>query len=1037
MTQSLNEQSLISNTQINVDESKINLTYAITNARSLRPKLESMYAAFENLDLDFLIVTETWLTRGPDLDELVRDAEHGHGLSVLTRCRPKTSSRNPGGGVAVIVRKRTIKASYVKCNHGGYELLTVKLKIVDNSRPVYVIAAYIPPRTRLSTVPEINRVINDIILKVKNETQNPYIILAGDINKFNINDAYADYNDMEELDTPPTRGPERLDIAVTNMRTETKLTRTRDPLCNDNGIESDHGLLVVGCSLKHVHQFTKIKYTTKEFSQENKDLFNEEFAKVDWLAVANGSNNVDDLTKKTQDIITDLDERCFPTTSRTRKSTDPPWITDSIKRAVRRRKRAYGKNYKRTADWKKLKRETDRMIADGKKKFYDAETDKLSAAGSSKIPFKILKDITEAERPAPWSVSHMRPNKTDTEIAEELADFFIEITSNYEPISRIPSTFPAPFPKLMPHEVAESIRKLKKPKSMIRGDIHPSLVNKNADLLAVTACKIFNLALTNKQWPAPWREETQTIIPKEQSPDTFDQLRNLSCTNMLSKLLETYVLERLKSEIHLSLNQFGGVKGSGSNHFLTHMWHQIMKGLSGGQNVVSLVSVDLSKAFNRMDHQVCLDGLARRGASSDTLQMVAAFLTGRSMKVKVGQVFSEARQVNGGAPQGTKMGNLLFSITIEDLEKRNSDLSAQIAPEVDLIGGEDRDQDEEDNDIFGMRRMAREMSCGPITRFNSGVIASTPAKHRTADGVLRYDDISGRTNNSLASDLHLTNLDEHNAAAADSASSSLEWVSKFVDDITGGQTVPISHAAVHLTTRKEKRKLHAIKNEELFHTIVENANSKGMKVNPKKTQLLSISASVNSNIQTYIKTDGQMIISGESMKILGFVFGQKPDAWEHLKHIRKKYSCRAWAIRHLKKAGIENTKLVAIYKSLIRPIIEYSCQVYHHLLNKTQEDYVERMQMSTMKTIYGMDTPYEMALQQSGLDRLSVRAARLAESFAQKLSENQRYSEWFPLKPDQGYPLRRPLTYNEEFAAENRLFNSPLFRMRRMLNDRL
>ena len=113
------------------------------------------------------------------------------------------------------------------------------------------------------------------------------------------------------------------------------------------------------------------------------------------------------------------------------------------------------------------------------------------------------------------------------------------------------------------------------------------------------------------------------------------------------------------------------------------------------------------------------------------------------------------------------------------------------------------------------------------------------------------------------------------------------------------------------------------------------------------------------------------------MKILGFVFGTRPDAWANLNHI-KKYACRAWAIRHLKKARIEEAKLVEIYKSLIRPIIEYSVQVYHHLLNKTQEDYVENMQMNSLKTKYGFETSYSDALEKSGLERLSVRAAALS-----------------------------------------------------------
>lgn len=98
------------------------------------------------------------------------------------------------------------------------------------------------------------------------------------------------------------------------------------------------------------------------------------------------------------------------------------------------------------------------MIADGKRKFYDAEANKLTGQHMTKIPFKILKNLTEAERPAAWDVTMMRPGKTERDVAEELADFFIRITSEYQPISTIPETYESPFKRMMPHKVAAAIR---------------------------------------------------------------------------------------------------------------------------------------------------------------------------------------------------------------------------------------------------------------------------------------------------------------------------------------------------------------------------------------------------------------------------------------------------------------------------------------------------------------------------------------------------------------------------------------------------
>lgn len=63
-----------------------------------------------------------------------------------------------------------------------------------------------------------------------------------------------------------------------------------------------------------------------------------------------------------------------------------------------------------------------------------------------------------------------------------------------------------------------------------------------------------------------------------------------------------------------------------------------------------VTSLHYSKAFNRMSFQCCMKSLARNGASSGVLRLVATFLTGRTMTVKIGGVMSEPREVHGGCP---------------------------------------------------------------------------------------------------------------------------------------------------------------------------------------------------------------------------------------------------------------------------------------------------------------------------------------------------------------------------------------------------
>ena len=209
-----------------------------------------------------------------------------------------------------------------------------------------------------------------------------------------------------------------------------------------------------------------------------------------------------------------------------------------------------------------------------------------------------------------------------------------------------------------------------------------------------------------------------------------------------------------------------------------------------------------------------------------------------------------------------------------------------------------------------------------------------------------------------------------------------------------------------------------------------------MKVNGSKTQLLCINPSNTCEAWSYINCDGKRIESGESMKILGFVFGQTPDAKEHLKFVRKKYCARAWSIRHLKGAKVPEEKLVKIYSSLIRPVIEYASQVFYHLLNKTQVGEIEQYQRRILKIIYGNSTPYNTALEKSGLKPLEERMIELVKKFTHKTAQNPRYDRWFPRHPEYTHELRKKLVYKESYAATERQRNGPIYRMRRILNGR-
>ena len=177
---------------------------------------------------------------------------------------------------------------------------------------------------------------------------------------------------------------------------------------------------------------------------------------------------------------------------------------------IRDRKKLYWEEGgERTPRWREEKKRVDEVVKNRKKEYIATQKTHLLAEDANRNFYKHVRNFSKLEKPPQFDVRTLVPGKTDEEAAAVLAEFFNKVSREFDPLepSDVPCPVPAGCKPLAHYQVAARLRKMRKPKSMVPGDIYPQLVTKFADFLAIPLTDIYNEILSSYVWPVRWKKE--------------------------------------------------------------------------------------------------------------------------------------------------------------------------------------------------------------------------------------------------------------------------------------------------------------------------------------------------------------------------------------------------------------------------------------------------------------------------------------------------------------------------------------------------